>query len=153
MAQVFLSHFYFTPQGGAPASSTTTCGCPLLGRFCAVWWCSSSTGGRLWSLCSSSSLSTSTSATRNLVKPSAQFLPRATSGRLPREVALHLQTAQWFWLFWLMSYKNPKDVCNNMCLYLISAIFGPRHSFPLHPSTKFCGDPLIPFFMKKTPEP
>lgn len=63
-----MCHSRLWPQGGVPALSTTTCGCLSPGRSCAAWWCLSSTGGQLWSLCSSSSLSTSTSATRNPVR-------------------------------------------------------------------------------------
>lgn len=65
---VLLSRLYhLLPQGGAQASSTITCGCRLRGRSCAALSCLSSTGGQLWSRCSSSSPFTFTSAIRSLV--------------------------------------------------------------------------------------
>lgn len=55
-------------------------------------------------------------------KTFSAFSLRATSERLPREVALHLQIAHWSWLFLLMSYKKDVFQSARTCVFIWSVV-------------------------------
>lgn len=102
------------PQGGARASSTTTCGCRLRVRCCAVWSCLSSTGGPRWSLCSSSSPCTFTSATRNLVKVEKKKERSKTSQRSEAAAALPSADVNWGSSTQALIYNQALTHCLNL---------------------------------------
>lgn len=136
LARLFPFHPRLSPQGGAPASSTTTCGCLLLGRSCAAWWCLSSTGGQLWSLCSSSSLSTSTSATRNLVRvPIWSFLTAINkSDQIPTtRFSVEPKVATRCWL--TVKFRGLLDLLQPLSSFLASDHFNRNVSNWFSPSS------------------